>query len=405
MRHEGKKVMRVVYALKDARPTFVSLVGHGANQTPFKSVKAMANIAVKETEDMAGNEMIAKEPDSMVEVTMQKMTFDKAAFADKDAVIEYLSGKGFVDFSVTDDGDKFSVEAEPEEKFSVVRSVVYDRGVMAYVGELHTGDEPEQKTTAKELTAKFDACMMYFSNGKTIADVMQEGADGIPVGFWDVTDAFIAAFRNNARQGDVKGITALAKEYGQLLTSLVDFFRDSTVDESVVKAMFNEPDKGKAMTEEVKKDAATEAQEETVEATDTQEQASDAPAAKDEQATQDKDSEAENTAQDAAADETTTKDDEVLSAIEKLSKVAETLSETQKSMQETAETSSKDIVAQLSELTEKLDEQSKRVEALEQAGQKRKSADEDGSSGSGITEQRPAKVLDKATKNLLGFRE
>ena len=57
MKRKIKNIARFANQLTDAKPEFVSLVNHGANQTPFKTLKSAKIIADSDNIEVKENDM------------------------------------------------------------------------------------------------------------------------------------------------------------------------------------------------------------------------------------------------------------------------------------------------------------------------------------------------------------
>lgn len=75
-----------------------------------------------------------------------------------------------------------------------------------------------------EARAKFDDFMAFFSDGMTLAEVLKDGDDGLPPGFYEATNAMIVAMRNNLMSGNTGGVNAVARDFGSLVVALANTF-------------------------------------------------------------------------------------------------------------------------------------------------------------------------------------
>lgn len=138
-----------VTLLTDPDPERVSLVRHGANQEPFRLVKHA---------DIAHDRPMKKSPlakgatstdDSVDMSTLQKAVFDRSEFADEAAVTNFLTERGYAEFTVKADGDTgFVVEAATADQFSTLSTVTVAKGVTYHVGERKTADGKEASADA-----------------------------------------------------------------------------------------------------------------------------------------------------------------------------------------------------------------------------------------------------------------
>jgi hypothetical protein len=68
---------------------------------------------------------------------------------------------------------------------------------------------------------KVDTWSAYYdSNDTTLAGVLADANDGIPIGFYDVESAYIGALANLVLSGDIAGIDALQTEFGSIIKKL-----------------------------------------------------------------------------------------------------------------------------------------------------------------------------------------
>lgn len=129
IKQKTTKQRKVVYVLKDAQPRFVSLVNHGANQTPFKVVKGLGS-SIEENEIMA--------------VNLKKVSFKKAAFTSVSACQQWMEKKGFEVptnemFTETDNGYVFATQDSEVSKSALREIDAQEGGEVVY----HVSDEPE----------------------------------------------------------------------------------------------------------------------------------------------------------------------------------------------------------------------------------------------------------------------
>lgn len=256
MEHVPKKRMKVAHLLTDPKASFVSLVDHGANQTPFSVVK-MAGFQSKSTgeEGQAGTPTFnGLEVEAMAgkgDVVIQKITFDKSVFTDEEAVKAYLDKAGIASEIADEDGlfvakseahadaDSVDVDAEDGVTYSLVKQDEDAEG-----GEEATetkADEAEDGTdevaksfllpdlSSQETVQKYDAWWASYSEAKDITDVLRAGADGLPIGIYELNDAFYTAFRNSLSDGDYTAARAAVTEFGELAIRLAQALEVATV--------------------------------------------------------------------------------------------------------------------------------------------------------------------------------
>jgi len=264
-------VKKVVTLLSNAQPTFVSLVAHGANQTPFKSVKVadLSEIQPTQKTDMtkpASTPVVKGAETSLPQGTdINKIVFSGAQFTSPESVTSYLTGKGYANFNIEQLDGSFVVKAIDETAFESLTPVVAQEGVTFFVGKLVTAANPPVPVAAVEAVktadpvapaapaaaapvtartrtraAKGDRPQFLVAKGAalapdslvqkygeylgaepTCANMLEDICNGLPLGYWDVSDAFRYALRARLAKGDVAGIATLATEFGSILTKLV----------------------------------------------------------------------------------------------------------------------------------------------------------------------------------------
>ncbi len=410
MKRQIKQVTRLASQLTDAKPEFVSLVGHGANQTPFRAVKAAAVIAAiqdKQGEDMA---KAKSKKDTAAEISaeaeIQKAVFAAESFDSADKVTEYLESKGYTKFKVTEaKGGGFEVIAKAAEDFEgEIKSLNVDKGVVFHVGKLAEGKAPletVEKTAEAETAVRLfkmgeaDSAQIvkkycdYYSScytppqGKTLAEVLTEQyANGNFPAYWSLAEAFQTALFNMVKAGEIANIKTLTAEFGDMITSILSALSGAGVDVSAAKAAFLKEGET-AMTKETKaaeKPAEAAAAEVAAKATadkaDTAETKTEAdkPADKAADAPADK-TEKETPAAEPAEKAAETADEKLAATIAKaigaaVAPFGEALKSLGVSIKETSEG--------LADIKEKVSKTGERVDELQNSRQTRKSADDAG---------------------------
>lgn len=149
MKIKPKEVKRRVGILTDPQPTYVSIVDHGANQTPFNSVKrdrpiTSSNPATKEKKmTLKAGKGSTRKP------VVTRLTFSKSLFASEQKVSKYLETKGYDSVSEVQDGDDVWFVTSTDDvsalKLDKPRSTATkDAGVTAFIAEIiGKADEPE----------------------------------------------------------------------------------------------------------------------------------------------------------------------------------------------------------------------------------------------------------------------
>lgn len=269
MERSVAKVVHVANKLTDANPTFVSLVEHGANQTPFKVVKS---------------HIIPMDPKS------QKYTFKSANFADEAACQTYLASKGFAEAVVTKTDTGFESVLKDADLFSEIKEVQQDGGVSQFVGVLKEVEqksaertripaEPTQEQTQKteeqkpttaetpaaapavqpvaksllvtkegqELSKKFDSWVAYYGGQTTLAQAIEDASEGqLPIGYYELKSLFDDVIANNIRENNLTNIKSVCAEFADNVVKLCALFsaievakgKDSEVAQKVAKSLF-----------------------------------------------------------------------------------------------------------------------------------------------------------------------
>jgi hypothetical protein len=246
-----------VKLLTDPVPQLVSLVEHGANQSPFLVVKSL-----KGASEMSKRGQVAKTEGSVQETRadLQKMVFSGSAFATETAVRSYLDAKAYKGAVITQDGTDFVVKGLDESKFdpASLRTIQAQKGLVMHVGTLL--EEPEATVTDKtagttqeepvsilrsmrgapELTQKWSSWMAEYSEADTLAAALEAGKDGLPPGIYEINCAFYAALKNILGSDDAAGkpekVKAVCAEYADYINALQAILEDNTVISRVSKA-------------------------------------------------------------------------------------------------------------------------------------------------------------------------
>lgn len=255
MKRTPRKHKQRIKALTDPRPEFVSLVRAGANMTPFLVVKSDEPIS----EEVDMNTALKADTHDIV-----RITFKADKFADEAAVTAWLTAGGYDGFTVAKTDTGFEVvSAKADAAEGVEQIELADEGVTVHVAEKDADEDADEDgqtdaadDTAKDdaaraadtgaavqevqpvakdaeaspvrraadaLRAKYDGYLAAISKGKTLQEVLTDGAsDGIPVGMYEVVGAMYSAVRNNIVAGDREGIKAVAGEFGEMVVALLD---------------------------------------------------------------------------------------------------------------------------------------------------------------------------------------
>jgi hypothetical protein len=224
MKQKTKIIEKTVDYLKNAQPKFVSLVDHGANQTPFAIIKSNTG-EVKMTKKKKLR--LVRKGAKLAGV--RKLTFAKKTYKDEDSVIKYLETNNWQDYSIEEKDGHFEVSGDgvTDATFKSVRKVEVEEGIMGYVGEvtkqaaedseielmdenadaaITDEDETEAETPTEDATelkgevanvCKFDSWGVYLSEDESVAGVMKDGMnDGVPPGFNEIMMSVFTAVSN-----------------------------------------------------------------------------------------------------------------------------------------------------------------------------------------------------------------
>lgn len=453
MKRVVTSVSRMANQLVDPKPEFVSLVGHGANQTPFNAVKSeicdFRSIDNEEKRGHTDTESVAKarslnEEAMPSQAEIHKVTLSKARFASDVDAKAYLEAKGYTDFMLEASDTEFTVAAKSADSFAgEIKPIAIEEGVTFYVGQLAESAEGLEMSkttkaakteavsvfkcgdlTADALVKKYDYWPSGMSSGKTIQEVMADAADGGFPGMYELNDAFWYALYNCVRDGDKAGIAALCAEFGQLIVKVLTAFESAGNNATAMKEAFMT----KPVAEEAKKSETPEIAASVAEATPAEAPAVEAEKAPVAETPAEAAAPVEGEAtEEAKADEDTSdkrksgsktkKDDEaVIPPTDIAALIAKAVTDAVSPLND----SIKAVTAQVAEiqkgtsegladLTAKVSKAGERVAELEAARQTRKSADDEGvAPGTQVIEKKSAERTQKVDDHLfqmsLGMR-
>ena len=195
MRAKIKQARRKASKLHGASAGFVSLVDRGANETPFKMVKAAEGIgamAIKKRNEQKSHKKISTgtkaAPAAVTKSVIAKMVFDQDFFEDEDAVREALEkaewdAEGVV---ITDDGQgNFVARPDGTDDSSYIRIDKVDteeEGVEAYVGKIEVkasedADDDEDEDADEDDEDEDDEEEVAKMNGKKKKPYKDEAKD------------------------------------------------------------------------------------------------------------------------------------------------------------------------------------------------------------------------------------
>lgn len=148
-----RRTVKAAVLLSEAQPLYVSLVKHGANQTPFKSLKSD-----NPADTMTKNSTVKKGLNIESGVEINRMTFKSDKFADEKAVKSYMDEQGFSNYLVEKTEEGFSVAGVDVTEFEggndgIASIKVDEDGVEVFVGKLKSAVEDEKKQKTGEGTA------------------------------------------------------------------------------------------------------------------------------------------------------------------------------------------------------------------------------------------------------------
>lgn len=219
LKRNARTQRKRVKALTDPKPEFVSLVGAGANKTPFRALRA-EGVEQDPRIDPASEEVSAKAETYAV----ARIEFDNEKFADEDTVTNWLSSGGYTDAKVERTDNGFVVAGEVADDAELIE--IPGDGFTMYVTDVHPGataqksDEPESELR-KKYGCCVDSCAPYHDDNKTVVDAM---AHNTPPGLMDMTMALYDAMRCNLREGDTAGARAAVAEFSGLFDKLMEIF-------------------------------------------------------------------------------------------------------------------------------------------------------------------------------------
>lgn len=110
MKIKPKEITRTVGILTDPNPTWMAVVDHGANQTPFNSVKR-DQIAPKTSAKDKTPMAIKSGKGAKRKSVIQRLTFSKSQFKTEKAVKAYLEENDFAEYKIEDSDDVWTVKS------------------------------------------------------------------------------------------------------------------------------------------------------------------------------------------------------------------------------------------------------------------------------------------------------
>lgn len=292
MNKKPKKIMKLVRLLEEGTVNFVSLVSHGANQTPFRIVKSAIVNFNKPSEAKA----MKRSP-----IAVKQFRFDKKAFATPDDVVRYMSVIGHESVSVEDRETFYVVDNEAmKDKVPVEEHVLdgTDQGVSVLVAKYaddefeedlalddleddseddleddteedrKTADSQNKKTKKaprvrkkirkegrtlqknpadEENKKKFSLWGVWESTSTSFARVLKAGDNGLPIGIWEVTEVMLQALKNSLLAGEKDNIVQITQEYSKAVVFLSELVGIFGVDDSEITTQNNQQKETKPM--------------------------------------------------------------------------------------------------------------------------------------------------------------
>lgn len=129
-----------VKALTDPKPEFVSLVGAGANKTPFRALRADS---IEQDIEITEEEVAARADDGFA---VSRIEFSDDQFGDEETVVNWLAAGGYADAKVERTDAGYVVQGEADADAELIE--VHGNGFTMYVTEMTPGalsqksDEP-----------------------------------------------------------------------------------------------------------------------------------------------------------------------------------------------------------------------------------------------------------------------
>lgn len=253
MDRNKRRVTKVVKIMTNPNPEFVSMVGHPANQTPFKAVRLDPRFIEEAANAAAAHELAQRSGAS--EVVIHRIAFDRNVFKAEETVRSYLDTRCVTNYSLETGEKYFEVAGVPLDDIEGdVEQIPAQRGVTMYVGRTRkSAAEPVVKTvnpgaekamsvarstaTPAEVVHRYDTWLAGYSDEKTIGAVIKAGSwDGFPPGFYEVAYAFQTAMSNALRDKDEVAVKALGDEFTGIILKLVKLF-DALTPEEVERFM------------------------------------------------------------------------------------------------------------------------------------------------------------------------
>lgn len=247
MQRKVKQVEKLVKLLKDPDARFVSIVDHGANQTPFSTLKRHNGgkpMAVRKRLKASKKTEAAKKGATKT-AGVRKLVFASDQFEDEAAVKSWLEDNQWEDYTISKTKKGFIAETEgvTDEDFEDLRDVSVVKGVTGVVGTPKTAsdedaadedaeDDADAEGDGAESTKKFDWWGAYLSGNDDVPGVLEDAMkDGVPPGFDEMVFATTVAMANAMKANDSDLKTKLVKageDLGNIAYSIHEAFAQLT---------------------------------------------------------------------------------------------------------------------------------------------------------------------------------
>ena len=143
LKKKPKKVEQLVGLMRDPDPVFVSIVDHGANQTPFAVVKRDKQGATMIVNRRKGDAPVREQKGAAKNIAVRKLVFDTDVYPTTEAVAKYLTDNDWSGYAITKKGAFFEAAAKDtkDSAFQSLREIDVVDGITALVGELKASGE------------------------------------------------------------------------------------------------------------------------------------------------------------------------------------------------------------------------------------------------------------------------
>jgi hypothetical protein len=138
LKKKPKKIEQLVGLMRDPDPVFVSIVDHGANQTPFAVVKRDKQGVNMIVNRRKGDAPTREQKGAAKNIAVRKLVFDTDLYPDAEAVTKYLTDNDWSGYAVTKKGAFYEAAAKDtkDTAFLSLREIDVVEGITAHVGEL-----------------------------------------------------------------------------------------------------------------------------------------------------------------------------------------------------------------------------------------------------------------------------